>query len=215
MSGAQWVEASSQTGMSFIIRMADLGYDVYIGNNRGTKYSQDHTTYAYNSSEYWDYTLDGYAEDLLANMNAAYSDSGNKTGVYYGYSLGTVQMMIALTKYEDQLQTLLDKVVLMAPCTTMGPVSARPFESFSANGVLKTELEKAGVNAIFGPNWDLDTICANSSVDVCTLAGWASNFPEDQQIPLGLKLDEHIYQLFLDQTFRPYVSDWENRDQVP
>ena len=56
--------------------MADLGYDVYIGNNRGTKFSQDHTIYAYDSSEYWNYTLDGYAEDLLANIRGASFDFG-------------------------------------------------------------------------------------------------------------------------------------------
>ena len=59
---------------------------------------------AYDSEAYWNFTLEGLAEDALANMKAVYADSGNKKGFYYGYSLGTVQMLIALSKYENELQ---------------------------------------------------------------------------------------------------------------
>lgn len=41
------------------------------------------------------------------------------------------------------------------------------------------------------------------------------SFPLDARNPMGLQLDDHIYQMWLDQTFRPYVEDWENRDEVP
>lgn len=72
--------------------MAGAGYDVYIGNNRGTWNSSGHGSLAYDSVAYWDYSFDGYAEDVLANMRAMYKHAGNKKGYYYGYSMGTVQM---------------------------------------------------------------------------------------------------------------------------
>ena len=35
MSGTNWITKNSQTGTSPFIDLADLGHDVYIGNNRG------------------------------------------------------------------------------------------------------------------------------------------------------------------------------------
>ena len=43
---------------AFIISRA--GYDVWIGNNRGTKYSLGHLTLGLDTYEYWDF----YQEDL-------------------------------------------------------------------------------------------------------------------------------------------------------
>ena len=35
MSGTNWITKTSETGTSPFIEIADLGYDVYLGNNRG------------------------------------------------------------------------------------------------------------------------------------------------------------------------------------
>lgn len=99
--------------------MADAGYDVYIGSNRGTEYSSGHKSLAYDSQEYWDYTLDAYAEDVLASMKAVYDHSGFKKGTYVGYSMGTLQMLLALTKFESVLEQYINKAILLAPCMFM------------------------------------------------------------------------------------------------
>ena len=90
MSGTNWITMNSKTGKSPFVELADLGYDVYIGNNRGQLVSSNHKSLAYDSEAYWSYTLDGYALDVLANMRDVYLDSGLKKGYYFGYSLGTV-----------------------------------------------------------------------------------------------------------------------------
>ena len=90
---------------------------MYIGNNRGTEYSKSHESLEYESAAYWDFTMDGYAEDARANMKAMYEDAGSKKGYYFGYSLGTVQMQIALSKFEEELKGYLNKVIFLAPCT--------------------------------------------------------------------------------------------------
>ena len=50
------------------IAMAELGHDVYIGNNRGTEYSQQHVTYdpLEDQVEYWDWTWAEMAYDVKA-----------------------------------------------------------------------------------------------------------------------------------------------------
>ena len=156
MSGTSWLWLNSgyrdpsEEGTSPFISLADYGYDVYIGNNRGAFVSNTHTSHAYDSEDFWSFTLDGYAEDVLANMRAAYAESGNKKGHYYGYSLGTTQMMIALSKYESELQTYLQKVIMMAPC--MINAVGTPLS-------LESELAAAGVYEFFGPTWNVENIC--------------------------------------------------------
>lgn len=68
----------------------------------------------------------------------AFEDSG-KSGFYFGYSLGSVQMMIALSKFEEELREYVAKAIFLAPCTTMGYMAARPFESLSAPGAVMSE----------------------------------------------------------------------------
>ena len=36
-------------------RLADAGYDVWLANARGTKYSQDNINYSVDDNEYWDF----------------------------------------------------------------------------------------------------------------------------------------------------------------
>ena len=81
--------------------------------------SSNHASLAYDSEAYWDFTFDGYAEDVRANMRDVFIDSGFKKGYYYGFSAGTIQMEIALSKYESELKNYLNRVILMAPCTVV------------------------------------------------------------------------------------------------
>lgn len=41
--GTGFLEMGSVDGTAMPIQFADLGYDIYIGNNRGTEYSRGHT----------------------------------------------------------------------------------------------------------------------------------------------------------------------------
>ena len=67
--GTSWLELTDNQP-SFIIKVADLGHDVYIGNNRGTEYSQKHVTLdaAEDQEQYWDFTWHNMAEDVLAEI---------------------------------------------------------------------------------------------------------------------------------------------------
>lgn len=36
--------------------LANAGYDVWLGNNRGSRYANQHTKLQHNSKEYWDFS---------------------------------------------------------------------------------------------------------------------------------------------------------------
>lgn len=72
--------------------MADLGHDVYLGNNRGNRFSLGHVeldSSDIDNQEYWNFGLEGFAEDVLANSKAMIENAGTGKGWYFGYSQGT------------------------------------------------------------------------------------------------------------------------------
>ena len=58
-------------GLPMHLQLAEAGYDVWLGNNRGTEYSQGHTSLSVNDPEYWAWS---WAEmgiyDDVANVKA-------------------------------------------------------------------------------------------------------------------------------------------------
>ena len=59
-----------EEGAPFQLKLVDEGYDVWIGNSRGTKYSWDHETLSSaDDDEYWMYTwADMGLYDNVANI---------------------------------------------------------------------------------------------------------------------------------------------------
>ena len=75
-------------GAAAPIQLTDLGYDLYLGNNRGTEYSLGHEWIAspgQNPQVYWNFSYEEFALDVLANTEAMYKSAGAR-GWYFGYS---------------------------------------------------------------------------------------------------------------------------------
>ena len=72
--------------------LTDLGYDVWIGNNRGTIFSMEHISKDSEdwNGDYWDFSMDDYAiYDLPESINYVKETSGAKKLDYIGHSQGT------------------------------------------------------------------------------------------------------------------------------
>lgn len=103
-------------------------------------------------------------------MRSMYADSGNKPGYYFGYSLGTIQMELALAKYEEEMKDYLKRAVFLTACTWPSAESL----AFNPGQLLFEDLLAANVYAFNGPNWDAKAIAANESLSPTTrgLAPW-------------------------------------------
>lgn len=66
-------------------------------------------------------------------------------------------------------------------------------------------MAKAGVYATYGPNWNTENICENVSEEICS---WAQNLGEDDQQPVGFKLEDHFKQMVSVERFQEYIEDW-------
>ena len=72
--------------------LADAGYDVWFGNNRGNVYSTNHTHLDPKDREFWQFTFDDMAlTDLPAEIDYITSVTGAPQISYVGHSEGTIQ----------------------------------------------------------------------------------------------------------------------------
>ncbi|KYR00533.1 carboxylic ester hydrolase [Tieghemostelium lacteum] len=83
--------------LSYIL--ADAGYDVWLGNNRGNEYSTNHTTLSNSSKEFWEFSYDEMGlYDLPATVDYILDQTSQSTITYVGHSEGTMQAFIAYLK---------------------------------------------------------------------------------------------------------------------
>jgi len=106
-SSYTWVNNFPDESLGFLL--ADAGYDVWLGNNRGNTFSKHHTVYPTDSEQFWNFSYDEMARYDAPNQIDYVLEYTNKTKLaYVGHSEGTIQMFAAPTVRPD----ILDKVAL-------------------------------------------------------------------------------------------------------
>ena len=85
----QWVFQYPDKATAWVL--ADAGYDVWMGNNRGTQFSTGHVKYDRKKDrEYWYFSWEQMGlYDVPANINKIKEVTGYKNISYVGHSEGT------------------------------------------------------------------------------------------------------------------------------
>lgn len=94
-SAENWV-MNGENSVAFML--AKRGYDVWLGNHRGTKYSRNHVTLDPNKDEqFWQFSFQELGDfDMPASIDYVREQTGVKKLTYIGHSQGTTQMFYAL-----------------------------------------------------------------------------------------------------------------------
>lgn len=96
----------------------DLGYDVWLGNNRGNKYSHKHLTKALDTEAFWNFSIDEFAFfDIPDTIDFILNDTGASSLTYIGFSQGTAQAFASVSVNPD-LNKKIDRIIAISPATT-------------------------------------------------------------------------------------------------
>lgn len=83
-----WIAHYASVAPAFVLARA--GYDVWLGNSRGNKYSHDHTNAKISKKAYWDFSFEKMGEkDLPAAIDYVLKNTGQAKLAYVGHSQGT------------------------------------------------------------------------------------------------------------------------------
>mmetsp|Transcript_11306 Transcript_11306/g.15211 ORF Transcript_11306/g.15211 Transcript_11306/m.15211 type:complete len:197 (-) Transcript_11306:105-695(-) len=99
-NGSRWLNRINEDIDPLAIALAKRGYDVWLGNGRGNHMSSEHEhlNWIIDEEKYWDYSYPEMAtNDLPAMLNTVYEETGRQKINYIGISLGTTQVLYALS----------------------------------------------------------------------------------------------------------------------
>ncbi|MQL74157.1 hypothetical protein Taro_006539 [Colocasia esculenta] len=130
MDGMTWLLNSPAQSLAYVL--ADAGFDVWIANTRGTRWSRRHVSLNPSSPAFWNWSWDELVlHDLPTTFDFVYRQTGQKLD-YVGHSMGT---LVALASFSER--RLVDKVrsaALLSPVsylshmtTPIGILAARTF----------------------------------------------------------------------------------------
>jgi lysosomal acid lipase/cholesteryl ester hydrolase len=99
-------------------RLHDLGYDVWLGNNRGNKYASKHLHLKPSSFEFWDFSIDEFAMyDIPDSIQYILNLTKLSNLTYIGFSQGSAQAFAALS-INSKLNTQINQFIAIAPAMT-------------------------------------------------------------------------------------------------
>ncbi|KAL0480564.1 lysosomal acid lipase [Acrasis kona] len=181
-----WANNPYNESLAFIL--ADQGYDVWLGNVRGNRYSDKHTKLDRKSQEYWKFSYDEMSlDDLPSTIEFILKETGHpQLEAYIGHSQGSVMGFACFSTNNcstTKTYNIGEKVktfFALAPAAFVGHVTAPLFQVLA-----KTHFDKVlvwfGVKEFLPSTsimrWILPNLCGGHIIKelcwsvVCALAG--------------------------------------------
>ncbi|KAI8938315.1 hypothetical protein NX059_005966 [Plenodomus lindquistii] len=110
--------------------LVERGYDVWLGNNRGNKYSKKSVHTAPTSSAFWNFSMDQFAfHDIPDSIEYILETTHQPSLSYIGFSQGTAQAFATLSIHPT-LNEKVDVFIALAPAMSPKGVASGIVDSF-------------------------------------------------------------------------------------
>ncbi|XP_032677319.1 lipase 3-like [Odontomachus brunneus] len=107
-SSAVWVLSGPEKSLGFVL--SDAGYDVWLGNVRGSMYSRKHINPSIAKKDYWNFSWHEIGTiDLPAMIDYILKTTGREKLFYLGHSQGTTSFFVMSTQlpeYQDKIHAM-------------------------------------------------------------------------------------------------------------
>lgn len=137
--------------------MADEGYDVWLGNARGTVYSTNHTTLNPFGSRndrrlFWDYSVHEIGiYDLPASIDYILNETGETKINYIGHSQGSLVFFIMASE-RPEYQNKIELMHAIGPAVFIGHTTSSPMRALAPWAKSITVRHSTPIFVYFTPN---------------------------------------------------------------
>lgn len=134
-SSDSWVLQGPNNALAYYL--VDQGFDVWMGNARGNKYSYSHTTLNNTQSKYWKFSWEEIGiYDLPAMIDYILNTTGNHNLYYVGYSQGTTAFYV-MNSLKPEYNRKVKAMFSLAPVAWMSNVKSPIIQFFTPSyGIL-------------------------------------------------------------------------------
>lgn len=171
-SSSNWVTNLPNESFGFVL--ADEGFDVWLGNNRGNTYGLHHHNLSTDSDAFWWFSWDEMAKyDLPAMIDYVVAKTGQAQVYYAGHSQGTMTAFAALSS-NTELAKKVKAVYALGPVSTVEymksplkyltlitPEIEMLFKIFGIHDFLPSNEIMRWLADFVCQREDLDTFCSN------------------------------------------------------
>jgi len=134
-SSYTWVNNFPHQSLGFIL--ADNGFDVWMGNNRGNTWSRRHVSRNVNSDAFWDFTFEDMGKnDLPTQIEFVLNATGQTKLTYVGHSQGTTQAFAGFS-INPSLAARVNLFVALAPVSYLSHQTSLLLSLLSTFDVIK------------------------------------------------------------------------------
>jgi pimeloyl-ACP methyl ester carboxylesterase len=179
---------------SLAFMLADYGYDVWLGNNRGNGYSTINLNYNSKEKEYWDFSWDEMAIiDFPAMIDYVKSVTKSEKITYIGHSEGTIQAFAGLI-YNNSIADSLNLYIALAPVAYVQYVESDIIQALA-------DLHAEEIFVLLGDKaFSLPGAIQKLLPGICTITPWLCEFT------VNLLCGPTTY---FNSTRSPYYSNYE------
>ncbi|RZB40241.1 uncharacterized protein BDFB_003922, partial [Asbolus verrucosus] len=106
--------------------LADAGYDVWLGNYRGTQYSEGHVNITVYDQKFWEHSMDevvNYDLPALFRTILAHSEPNSKI-IFIGHSLGSTLALMYGAEYPEIAGKIMKLFLFMSPAYTLSNIKS-------------------------------------------------------------------------------------------
>jgi len=134
-----------------MVQFANMGFDIWLSNPRGSRYGNTHDTLDYNTKEFWDFTPHEMGRyDITLQVQKIYEMTGRKVSML-GFSQGTTTVLNSIAMVPEVHREITNVAGVMSPCGIMSELNSKEL-------YVKEFVDFLNENDIWtiaaGPNWD-------------------------------------------------------------